>query len=180
MRKVFALIAFIILQALSGCSGCKNSSSPTADNSYGLPNETQTGANTMGCLINGKTIILQSSILSKSYPSASLIGDSSLGFAGNYSFSFFQILGFQIKFPKTGSFDLGTVVNTGTYITDSTCLGGSFNVTTATATSGTVTLTKLDKTNHIVSGTFDCKIPISNCDTLNITNGRFDIWLQIK
>jgi hypothetical protein len=42
-------------------------------------------------------------------------------------------------------------------------------------TDGELALTKLDKINKIASGTFNCIIPIPNCDTLKVTDGRFDI-----
>ena len=41
--------------------------------------------------------------------------------------------------------------------------------------SGALTLTKYDIAHKIVSGTFNCVIPIPQCDTLKITDGRFDI-----
>ncbi len=63
MKNVFALFTFIMLQALLGCSGCKNSPSPAVDNPYGLPNATQTGANVFACRINGQNWISSTSIL---------------------------------------------------------------------------------------------------------------------
>jgi len=72
-------------------------------------------------------------------------------------------------------YKLGSVIDSLIYATTSTCLGVSFNVTTSNAINGSVTLTKLDKSNNVVSGSFSCAIPIPNCDTLKITDGRFDI-----
>lgn len=40
---------------------------------------------------------------------------------------------------------------------------------------GILELSKCDLANKIISGTFTCIIPIPNCDTLRITDGRFDI-----
>ncbi|MCW3074372.1 MAG: hypothetical protein JWP69_1441 [Flaviaesturariibacter sp.] len=42
---------------------------------------------------------------------------------------------------------------------------------------GNVTITKYDLTSGIISGTFDCKIKPANCDTIFITQGRFDFKL---
>lgn len=62
------------------------------------------------------------------------------------------------------------------YSTNKTCLGytGS-GVTHCLATSGYTILTKFDASNKILSGKFECVIPIPSCNTLNITDGRFDI-----
>jgi hypothetical protein len=65
------------------------------------------------------------------------------------------------------------------FVTDSTCqlVVGVTNIYTRI---GSIILTKLDtsyrNTNqNIISGTFNFKVPIAGCDTLNVTDGRFDI-----
>ena len=40
--------------------------------------------------------------------------------------------------------------------------------------SGRITITKLDNSNKIISGTFYCTLKRSSCDTVKITDGRFD------
>jgi hypothetical protein len=40
---------------------------------------------------------------------------------------------------------------------------------------GSLTLTKLDKSNHIISGNFSATIFKTGCDTIHITDGRFDM-----
>lgn len=40
---------------------------------------------------------------------------------------------------------------------------------------GFLTITKADKVNNIVSGTFSFDVPTDYCGTLQITEGRFDI-----
>ena len=40
--------------------------------------------------------------------------------------------------------------------------------------SGNLVITKFDKTSKIISGTFYCTIYQTGCDTLKITDGRFD------
>ena len=41
--------------------------------------------------------------------------------------------------------------------------------------SGSLIITKLDRTNRIVAGTFTAKLYKAGCDTINITEGRFDM-----
>ncbi|MCX8492431.1 MAG: hypothetical protein ORN54_15345, partial [Cyclobacteriaceae bacterium] len=41
--------------------------------------------------------------------------------------------------------------------------------------SGKVTIIKLDRLNYVIAGTFDLITYKTSCDTLKITNGRFDI-----
>lgn len=42
-------------------------------------------------------------------------------------------------------------------------------------TSGTLTITKFDQTNFIISGTFNFSTQTNECENINITNGRFDL-----
>jgi len=40
---------------------------------------------------------------------------------------------------------------------------------------GTLKITKLDTTNHIIAGTFEFTVWTEECDTIRVTDGRFDI-----
>lgn len=42
---------------------------------------------------------------------------------------------------------------------------------------GTLTVTRLDLNAGIIAGTFDMKVVQTGCDTLRITQGRFDYKL---
>ncbi len=44
--------------------------------------------------------------------------------------------------------------------------------------SGELTITKLDQSAKIIAGTFYCTIKQTGCDTLKITDGRFDLKYQ--
>ncbi len=50
------LIIFLTITSILcfGCTSCKKDTTPEADNTYGLPNASQTGANILACRINGK------------------------------------------------------------------------------------------------------------------------------
>ena len=149
---------------------CHKYTPPPADNPYGLPNATQTGANTMGCLINGVPTILQSNIPPLPSPSATILGDTLLQIGGRASTSYYQFLAFNIRNPMVGNFQIlpDMLLSYGAYITLTNW---------EYISSGVLNITKLDKVHHIVSGTFSCKIPVPNSDSLNVTDGRFDISL---
>lgn len=71
---------------------------------------------------------------------------------------------------------LNSTITKAYFSTNKTCLGYSgSSVTHAFSIGGTLKLIKLDLINKVVSGKFDMKILIPDCDTLNITDGRFDI-----
>jgi hypothetical protein len=42
-------------------------------------------------------------------------------------------------------------------------------------TSGTLTFSNIDRINHIVSGTFEFETVTQDCDTIRVTDGRFDL-----
>lgn len=40
---------------------------------------------------------------------------------------------------------------------------------------GTLTITKIDTVSHVIAGTFEFTVWTEECDTINVTDGRFDI-----
>lgn len=187
MKNAVALLAFIILQTLLGCSGCKNSQSPGADNPYGLPNATQTGANVFACRINGQNFIVTQSLGLGTYMNK----DTLRVWGEPDTNGYFHVISFQInKGLKEGqTYAIDSLNTIAFYDTDSTCLGLSSNVPRIFAISGSITLTKLGGTsevlngtynpNTIVSGNFNLIFIIPNCDTLKVTDGRLDINYSI-
>ncbi len=176
MKNTTLLLLLIILVTTS--INCKKDTDSKPDNPYGLPNATRTGANTFAYLKNGVPQIAKSGI----YTMAGNVTNDTLAIsASSGDANYFERIGitirgnlqegmmYQIDNPAPGYRIIGMSTN-------KNCLGylGS-NVINSYSTIGSVVLTKLDKTNKIISGTFNCKMPIPNCDTLNITEGRFDI-----
>lgn len=86
-------------------------------------------------------------------------------------------IGLQIKsgFKEGGVYNINPNNVFGYFDTDSTCLGTTFSLIRYSAISGTIQLSKLDRSQKIVSGTFSCAFQIPNCDTVKVTEGRFDI-----
>lgn len=178
MKKLQIIsLAFLLLMCFCFAQ-CKKNKSPIPDNPYGLPNATQDGAWTMGCLINKKPWIPKDSWIHAFIHGDSLItinGETNGAYGSLIGVSFYINKG-HFKSNEEHTLDSSYHIS---YVTDSTCLGigGASGITNTSATFGSITITKLDTIKGIVSGLFNCAVPIPYCDTLNITNGRFDIPL---
>jgi len=171
--KKKSLFLLLPISLLLGGIKCKKNNDGPPDNPYGLPNATQIGANTFACLINGQKFIAFNDGV---WTGVKLRNDT-LGITGRPKLqNYFEYVTFVIdlKSRQGMSFQLNTSMAYGIYATDSICSGISFKQTTSHANIGTIQLTKLDSTNKIVSGTFAALFPIPNCDTLRLTEGRFD------
>ena len=167
-----------------------NKQTVSPDNSYGLPNATQTGATTFGSVLTGigsynnpVTIFfiadndLNDPFYSSSANGVWLNGDTLTIGGTPQKGSYFQ----GIKFTIIGNLQQGAIYNVDSAGvnalsgSDSTCMGVSGNVTSSISDSGTVQLTKFDTVNKIISGIFTCNFPYPGCDsTVYATQGRFD------
>ncbi len=173
MKQLLYTILIVMLFTNSQCT--KANTAPEADNPYGLPNATQKGADIFAYLIDGKPQIVRGGI----YTLGGSISNDTLsvfGEAGDNNY--FENIGIVV----VGNFNIGFVKpidNSKIFIliaTNKSCngfLGGT--VIKAFATEGNVQISRADKSNRVISGTFNCRIPITGCDTLKITDGRFDI-----
>lgn len=148
-----------------------------------LPPATQTGANTFGCLLNGKAfmpgggglldqvltvqydptygmgslrITAKSFLSGSNYISMSLHGDT-INTIGNY------LLAFESKY---------SVFYFNTY---SQCTFNTYDPPPPTITSGGLNVKKFDTNNRIISGTFSFNVSTSACGTIEATDGRFDV-----
>jgi hypothetical protein len=193
MKKLFLLLltTFII-----SCSTDDSSNNPVLK----LPPETQTGANTFGCIIDGKILIPRSGNTSQVTPlsGARLFG----GYPDVYDYFELKILDY--KTPKNSSFlfHLHNIVanGLGTYSIDKSngmrSIDGlsnnyihcnvfvnktnSYQQYVSYQNSGAYTINRLTLSTGsgaIISGTFNCKLRNINdpTDEIEITDGRFDI-----
>lgn len=169
----YLLLGLIIISLI--VVSCKKNNS-----TGGLPSATQSGANTLGFLLNGQLWIPQgqrvTANLSIDYDKGYKNGIFSIvayNFIPTNSEQFIigltDSLNFQ-QFPKT--FSLGT--NTLFSISYNTPCD-YFNQLPDVTSSGTMTVTKLDTLKRIISGTFDATLYKVGCDTIRITEGRFDM-----
>ena len=142
-----------------------------------LPAETTTGEGTFGCYVNGKLWV----------PQGKLLNDiMDLSYDPNYMGGWFNLYGNSYD-------DVGidiTIVLAGYHIdkaeyyevnkdsdmligfTDKSC---RYRQEDATYYEGFVHIKKLDLESRIIAGTFELTAKIPDCDTLRITQGRFDM-----
>ncbi len=187
------ILLFLIVMLFS-CS--KNEpSSPESK----LPPETQTGANTFGCLIDGNLFLPRSGNTSLVFPlsGARLFG----GYPDVYDYFELEIIDYKSNFGTSLFFHMHNIVENGvgSYTIDAsngmTDIDGLdnnyihcdvFNAKTNTfqkyvsyENSGIYTVSRLtvNTNNTIISGTFSCRLRnINNPDEeIKITQGRFDI-----
>ena len=173
-KQTIPLAALIFL---SFCfAECHKNKTPASDNPYGLPNATQSGANTFAYRLNNVNFIANGK---QSYPllvGAQIISDT-LFVGGSMSGNVSWTLLLQINRPLSQGeiYFIDNVNQSIKLISDSSCLGITYNITQKNAASGLIQLMKLDTSKKIVSGSFSCVIPIESCDSLRVTDGRFDI-----
>ena len=168
----------LLLATLLGLSQCKKKSNPTPGNQ--LPPTTQTGANTFGCLLNGQAWTPQGndgfSNYSVSYDPTYHLGTLSVAayrLSGNGANQ--QTIGFSsdsirvngVYFIKKGGRHQAGVVNRAT-----SCQ--YYSQDAGVYCKGYFTITRLDLSAGIVSGTFAFTLYKPGCDTVRITQGRFD------
>ena len=168
--KLFYVLTFLLL----AFSNCKKDGS-NSDNPYGLPNATQNGSIVFACRINGQNRIAGSGSNSQN---GNISSDSVTVFARFGDAYYFEVVSLiaygqvKINFPYSLEDGLQTSF---LYDTDSTCFGISSNVTLTRTAIGSFTFTRLDSVNKIISGNFSFKAPVPGCDTLDFTDGRFDV-----
>jgi hypothetical protein len=160
---------------MTGCTSCKKQV-----DSNGLPLATQNGSNTLGFLLNGKPWTPQgyriASNLSIDYEPDFKNGGFNI-VAYNFIPSISQQLtigiGDSLNFmhaPATLSLSRNSLFGI-SY--DQTCY--YFNQYPDVNSSGSLTITKLDRINRIIAGTFNATLSKTGCDTIRITEGRFDM-----
>ncbi len=187
------LITMLLLIILIGCSSDDSNSNPESQ----LPPITQTGENTFGCLIDGELV--------KPRDGSGSLGGSNAGasFYGGYpnSTDYYELDIRDLKSSKTSKvlIHMQSVhqLGAGNYIINESNGMSSidgyhhnyihcriFNQTTNSyqyyrsfENSGILKITRYDFYNRIISGTFSCQVKNSanEADTIEITNGRFDI-----
>lgn len=182
--KKYSALWLLLLALCSIFAGCKKDNANAATQQDILPPATQTGANTFGCLVNGKVWIPKGSepngvkpnphiiystgingipylsIDTRQFSNNSSIGEIYISF-GNLNRLGFYMAGADFRFSSGWSTVLG---NCGMTTLDSTVQSRGGGV-----------ITKLDIPNQIIAGTFAFKAKRPNCDTVFITDGRFDI-----
>ncbi len=174
MKRKLLLYA-LLLAALLGLSQCKNDPAP-ADQ---LPPATQTGANTFGCLVNGQVWTPKGSDGTANY---SIYYDPSYGkgvlnidtyrYATSEAASKQLITIYSDSLKQPGVYSLTKKEHQEAYFKDRATgcefMGGIYY------RRGILTITRLDAQAGIVSGTFWFTLYKPGCDSIKVTQGRFD------
>ena len=193
-KYIFYTALFLIIATTTQCN--KTNVDPD-----GLPSETQTGAGTFACKINGVVWKYKN----PNYEFLSTKPVTSWGFDPNYLGGYLAINGLRypdgtnasdylllvadsLNFRDSKIVDTLTIFNYGIeYINYNSSKKECYEYRTTNAldktkqyySSGHLKITKLDQANQIISGNFNCIIYQTACgDTLKITDGRFDLKYQ--
>ena len=172
---------YLALLLLTQCSKCKNDPTP-ADSASQLPPATQTGANTFGCLVNGQPYV------PKGNTGASNFGVTyDPGFrGGTVAIETYRVEGGGLtKFLSidaapvnaVGNYSLNLGLGVGEVLYSSGGVqpcGFMYDSRDVTHRKATLNITRFDRNSRIIAGTFDAVIARNGCDTLKITQGRFD------
>ena len=176
------LLLYAALLTLTQCSQCKKNDpvpQPPKDPLSTLPPETQTGAGTFGCLVNGQPLSVKSAFLTSgdwSCNNCLTISSQSSAAQPDYTISLLVTGRLQnnqvfslVKYNIPVNFSLNEF-SARPYIKQ--CFYTGNNIKT-----GQVELVKFDGVARIASGRFAFTLyePGSGCDTLRMTNGRFDV-----
>jgi len=167
----------LLLAALLGLSQCKKTD-PTPEAQ--LPPATQTGANTLGCLVNGQPWTPQGNNGSSNY---TVSYDRGLGASFDLrtyryqqkptdNFQYIIIETSRLYGPKTYSIKDSLNTRVALYDRLTGCDLSSLNP--GTYRKGTLTITRLDLQAGIIAGTFAFTLAKPGCDTVRVTQGRFD------
>jgi hypothetical protein len=186
MKKLFFILSLTGLFFLLAANSCKKHKHDVPSEESKLPPETQSGANTFGCLINGKAFLPKGSgfggpVLSCFYiqntptEQGYFLGLSSSD-ASNKSDEVSIGIGTDSLQVSIGSYNLIEEA-TGNYFAYYLRVNqqGANQYYTSSNDPGVITITKFDEQNQIISGTFHFNVVTETNDTLKITEGRFDM-----
>lgn len=182
--KKIANSRVLLLTSLILFISCERSAEDYSKNDQ-LPTVTQVGADTAGCLVNGKVLVAKANLakIISWGPAFKLDYFSSLD-NSNLTIAFENQLYNSIPgvsiFVKRQKFEEGKTYQLTADLSDDTKTyayanysNNEFYTTTNTVT-GELTITHIDTTKYIISGTFWFNAVNSNGETVKITDGRFD------
>ena len=190
---------FFLFLALSSCS--KNNDTPQTPQDQ-LPQITTIGANTAGCIINGKVLIPKNGINGISgYPIYGLVTYAGPNFSSPDFNDYYAIKIMNLKdkglnysvYVHLNNINAGAINYTvgqsnGEYFIDGPntphIIVQEFNNNIFTgklflsiASYGIIKINRFDYPNHIISGTFNCTLynKDNTAETISVSDGRFDI-----
>ena len=141
-----------------------------------LPPITQEGRYTFGCLVNGKAVYTRNSMLMRSecrkwgfYISCGITADNKMWGDPLKDF-YFEVVGpIEVGVPYTIT-DSKYRTKFESYKDNTSCFY-DYDDTFY----GQITFSRLDEVKYIISGTFEFSTVNATCDTITVTDGRFDM-----
>jgi hypothetical protein len=168
----------LLLAALLGLSQCSKKDDP--DPVSQLPPATQTGANTFGCLVNGQPWTPKgyngTGNYSVAYDPTYRNGTLSVGtyrYIGSGDDDYQTVGFFSDSLRGIGNFPLTIIGHQEGIFVDHTT-NCEFSSNGSHYRRGTLTITRLDLQAGIISGTFAFTLYKPGCDSVRVTQGRFD------
>jgi hypothetical protein len=165
---------YIFLQ----CSGCICKKSVIDPN--GLPRATQEGKNTFGFLLNGQP-----------WTPKGVRGTANLSidYDPGYNKGIFEIVAYDFTSPISEQLTIGvrdslnfmtspitiSLNKESLYVISYSKLCDYFSTVNGVISSGSLTITSFNKTTRIIAGVFNATLYRPGCDTIHITDGRFDM-----
>ncbi len=173
MKNLSYLILLLLLPVL--LFQCKKQNPEPIEQ---LPSITQTRANTFGCLLNGQAWTPRGNHGSSNYIVSydptyreGTLNISTYRYINDNNLQYITIASDSIR--ATGNYPL-TVSNHQEALFIDTRSGCEFLQGQMHFRSGNLTIAKLDLNQGIISGTFEFTLAKPGCDTIKVTNGRFD------
>lgn len=172
------LILLLFALSLLSTTSCNNDDDNNTENPIlQLPQETQTGENTFGCLLDGEPFIPSGGTNPLDCVYQFVNGEYYFGLQGNKRNDNNNLITIalstnELEIQQGLSYNLLNNIsgNAQGYFSIST----NFNFTSENHT-GLLTITKLDQINQIVSGTFWFDVEDQNGTVHEIREGRFDM-----
>ncbi len=168
MKRFFYIVIFILL---TGCESCDDIINPKTELEK-LPPATQTGKSTFGCLVNGKAWVTRTSTDALSFYQSGLLQVGAGADVNNKEQGMVLVVSNGVV--EGSLYDLATDINNLVEFSSRNVSGICF-YERQNALDGHLKITKLDQVNLIVSGLFEFTTVVSGCDTITVTDGRFDL-----
>jgi len=162
------LISFLLLVSFGGLCSCEliSNNEPKTELEK-LPPITQEGKNTFGYLVNGEAIVVRNTMnITAIYQQDNL----QLGGGGKNSDKDLDITIFP-PYSQLEEFVSYDITKAAMYYN---FYEGCYYELENTY-EGYIRFSKIDRINYIISGTFEFSTVTANCDTVRITDGRFDV-----
>ena len=181
---------WLLLLALCSIFAACKKDHPSKTELEKLPPATQTGANTFGCLLNGKAWVAQTDCKYLCDPAFKVKYDAAyggyLGLGADWKNSsnnieqridlVFDSSNYKLKHEISINNPLTTArfIN---YSLGSDCGSYEHYIDSSVIHIGVVTISHYDLQNGIISGTFEFRLTKPSCEPISVTNGRFDYKL---